>query len=297
MNAPSKGALSASWQKRLLRYQQDEVTGSALYTQIARREKHEGNRATLLRFAQEEQRHAEQWQSYTGRTLRPQRGKLWRYALLSHLFGYSFAIKLLEKNEALGAAAYRQVVDALPEAAAIIAEEEAHEQALLALLDEERLQYVGAMVLGLNDALVELTGALAGLTFALASSRYVALSGIITGSAATLSMAASNYLAERAEENPHALKSSLYTGIAYLITVVLMILPYLLFPDALVYAAFATMLAVVVLIIFCFNYYIAIAKGLPFLRRFGEMAGISLGVALISFLIGLAAKALLGVEI
>ena len=92
---------------------------------------------------------------------------------------------------------------------------------------------MGAMVLGLNDALVELTGTIAGLSFALQDTRVVALSGIITGVSATLSMAASNYLAERADGNENALKSSLYTGIAYLITVALLVLPYLLLPSGL----------------------------------------------------------------
>ena len=61
--------------------------------------------------------------------------------------------------------------------------------------------------------------------------------------------------------------------------------------------ALAAMLAVVILIIFFFNYYISVAKSQPFLRRFGEMAAISLGVAVISFGIGLAAKRLLGVDV
>ena len=44
-------------------------------------------------------------------------------------------------------------------------------------------------------------------------------------------------------------------------------------------------------------YYISVAKSLPFGRRFGEMAVISLGVAMISFAIGLAAKSLLDVDL
>ena len=143
------------------------------------------------------------------------------------------------------------------------------------MLDEERLQYVGSMVLGLNDALVELTGAIAGVTFALANTRLVALTGLITGISATLSMAASNYLAERANGNANAIKSSLYTGIAYLITVALLVLPYLLFPVHMYVAAFVAMIIIVILIIIFFNYYISVAKDEPFLRRFGEMAAIS----------------------
>ena len=130
-----------------------------------------------------------------------------------------------------------------------------------------------------------------------ANARLVALAGIITGIAATLSMAASNYLAEKANGSAHALKSSLYTGTAYIITVTLMVLPYLLLPAHSYLLAFIIMLAIVVLIIFVFNYYIAIAQSIRFLPRFVEMAVISLGVALVSFLIGLLAKNLLNIDV
>jgi VIT1/CCC1 family predicted Fe2+/Mn2+ transporter len=144
---------------------------------------------------------------------------------------------------------------------------------------------------------VELTGTIAGLTFALASTRLVALSGIITGVSATLSMAASNYLAQRSDGNPHAFKSSAYTGAAYLVTVALLVLPYLLLPAHAYLAALAIMLAVVILVIVAFNYYISVAKSLSFFRRFGEMAAISLSVAAVSFVIGLLVKRFLGIEI
>src|SRR5690606_11013439 len=98
-------------------------------------------------------------------------------------------------------------------------EEQEHEQALIGMLDEDRLQYVGSMVLGLNDALVELTGTLAGLSFALQNNKLVALSGLITGISATFSMASSEYLSARSEGDNNAIKSALYTGVMYIFAV------------------------------------------------------------------------------
>jgi VIT1/CCC1 family predicted Fe2+/Mn2+ transporter len=216
---------------------------------------------------------------------------------LSRILGYTFVIKRLLREEAGAVGAYDKLKAEIPKAADVQADEMRHEKELVDMLDEERLQYVGAMVLGLNDALVELTGTIAGLSFALQNTRIVALSGIITGISATLSMAASNYLAERADGNANALKSSIYTGVAYLITVTLLVTPYLLLPDSLWAVALLCMIVIVVLIILAFNYYISVAKSLPFRRRFTEMVSISLGVAVIAFLIGLLAKALLGVDI
>ena len=165
------------------------------------------------------------------------------------------------------------------------------------MLDEERLQYVGSMVLGLNDALVELTGSLAGFTFAMQNTRLIALSGLIIGISATFSMASSEFLAARSEGRSDALKSCTYTGIAYLITVILLILPYLLLGTTQYIAALVCMLAVVILIIAGFTYYTSVAQDQPFKSRFLEMAGISVSVAVISFVVGILAKQFLGVDL
>ncbi|MDR0388089.1 MAG: VIT1/CCC1 transporter family protein [Treponema sp.] len=289
--------LSPKVYKKLLLFQKTELNDSLLYENAAGWQKDEGNKTILLSLAKSERGHYEVWKSYTGKEIRP--NMVWMYVrfFLCRILGVTFTLKLLEKKEYAGAQSYRPLIAELPEIPAIIADEEEHEDRLMAMIDEERLHYAGAVVLGLNDALVELTGTIAGLTFALASTRLTALSGIITGISATLSMAASNYLAERTDGNQKALKSSVYTGMAYLITVALMVLPYLLLPDAMYIAAFAVMLVIVALIIFLFNFYLAVVQSLSFWRRFGEMALISLGVAAVSFAIGLLAKSLLGIDV
>lgn len=289
--------LSPEVYKRILKFQRDEITGSILYEQVAKVQDDEKNKSVLLNLAEEERNHYDNWRFYTGRDVKPNWKKIGIYKVLCRILGHTFSIKFFEKREEYGIRDMRTMEKEVPQIREIIAQEEEHEDRLLDLLDEERLHYIGSMVLGLNDALVELTGTIAGLTFALANTRLIALSAIITGVSATLSMAASNYLAERAEGNSKALKSSLYTGGAYLITVVLMVLPYLLLPNKLYIAAFAIMLAAVILIIVLFNYYISVAQSLPFFKRFAEMAVISLSVAAISFVIGLLAKFLLGIDV
>src|SRR3989304_527579 len=86
---------------------------------------------------------------------------------------------------------YAAVAQEIAAAATYQEEENLHEEKLIDMLDEERLQYAGSVVLGLNDALVELTGALAGLTLALQNVKLIALSGLIPGIAASMSMAES----------------------------------------------------------------------------------------------------------
>ncbi len=122
------------------------------------------------------------------------------------------------------------------------------------------------------------------------------ISGLITGIAASLSMASSEFLSKRAEDKgSRALRAAIYTGIAYVITVILLVLPYFLFPNYLV--ALAVMLGIVILIILAFNFYLSVAKALPFRKHFFEMAAISLGVAVLSFGVGVLVRNVFGIEI
>ncbi|MDD2524423.1 MAG: VIT1/CCC1 family protein, partial [Endomicrobiaceae bacterium] len=289
--------ISNNLKKQLITYQKAEEMGAKLYAFMAHREKNQKNREILKNMSNDELSHAQMWGKYTGIYVKVPAMTLLINKIITVLLGYTFILKKLKKAEQLATKDYNMIQQEIPEAKQMAEDEHKHELELINMLDEERLQYIGSMVLGLNDALVELTGAIAGVTFALNNTKLVALTGIVTGISATLSMAASNYLAEHANGNKNAFKSSVYTGIAYLVTVLLLVLPYLLFPANMYFAAFTTMIITVILIILFFNYYISVAKDAPFLRRFSEMLIISLTVAVLSFVIGILAKKLLGLNI
>ena len=275
--------------------QQNELTESVIYKKIARFAKGDENKKTLERLANEERAHYEIWKSYTGVEMKPQKRKVMKYTFIARFFGFTFAVKLMERGEEIAQEKYELLLAEVPESAHIREQEEEHETALLGMLDEEKLHYVGSMVLGLSDALVELAGSLAGFTFALQSTRLVALSGLIVGISATFSMASSEFLSAKSEGRSDAFKSCSYTGIAYLLTVIALIAPYVLITNPLV--ALGVMLGIIVLIIAGFTYYTSVAQDLKFGTRFFEMAGISVGVAVISFGVGILAKQLLGVDI
>ena len=279
------------------RMQQSELTESYIYEEISKFAKGEGNKTILLRLAHEERAHYEIWKKYTNLEMKPETGKISWYKLMARILGFTFAINMMENGENASQEEYSQLAGEVEESILIRQQEEEHENALLGMLDEERLQYVGSMVLGLNDALVELTGSLAGFTFALQNTRLTALSGLIIGISATFSMASSEFLAARSEGRDDALKSCTYTGIAYLLTVILLIAPYLFFGNASYIAALVCMLVIVVLIIAGFTYYTSVAQDQPFKSRFLEMSTISIGVAVISFFVGILAKKFLGVDI
>lgn len=284
----------------LMELQTNEITEKHIYVNISKYIKDDKNRNTLLKIANEEQKHYDIWKNHTGRDVRPSKIKVFYYTLIARLFGYTFTIKQME-NKAnkyqLDSKTQELLMQEVPESLEIFNDEVIHEQELISLLDEELLQYVGSIVLGLNDALVEFTGSLAGYTFAMQSNKLISLAGLITGISATLSMASSEFLSARSEGDENAFRSALYTGIAYFFTVVALILPYLLLPEKMYGISLAIMLVLVVAIIGAFNYYISVAKDLSFKKRFGEMAGISLTVAALSFGIGLLVKKFLGVDL
>ena len=85
--------------------------------------------------------------------------------------------------------------------------------------------------------------------------------------------------------------------VAYLITVALLILPYLLLGNEKYMIALFAMIAIVILIIAGFTYYISVAQGEKFRPRFLEMTLISVGVAVVSFFVGILAKKFLGVDL
>ena len=257
-------SVSAASLAIIKRMQQSELTESYIYEAISKFAKGDENKKVLQRLAKEERAHYEIWKKYTGEEMKPETGKVLKYKLIARIFGFTFAVKLMERGEENAQEEYALLAKEVEESVFIRQQEEEHEKALLDMLDEERLQYVGSMVLGLNDALVELTGSLAGFTFAMQNTRLIALSGLIIGISATFSMASSEFLAARSEGRSDALKSCTYTGIAYLITVILLILPYLLLGTTQYIAALVCMLAVVILIIAGFTYYTSVAQDQPF---------------------------------
>ena len=288
--------LSESVRKKILASQKNEITEHHIYRKLAKTVKSDENRAILERIANEEMGHYKMWKKYTGEDVKPSKFKIWKYVTISRILGLSFGLKLMEREEKHAQESYMSIGLETEEVNRLIEDERVHENNLLKMLNEDFLQYTGSMVLGLNDALVELTGALAGFTLALQNTKLIALVGLVTGIAASLSMASSEYLATKEEGGAkHPVKAAVYTGIAYLFTVLALITPYLVLGNYIICLIVALVIAI--LIIMIFNYYISVAKDQPFLKHFLEMTFLSLGIATLSFFIGHLLRAWLGVDV
>ncbi len=265
-----------------------------MYKKLANRDKKNGE--LLSKIAGEELKHYYILKKITQKDVKPNKFKLFWFNILEYLFGITFVLKLMEKSEDNAQANYKFLENKYPEIKSLLEDEEKHEDELIQLINEERLKYVGSIVLGMNDALVELTGTLTGFTFAMQNNKLISLAGLITGIAAALSMAASEYLSTKTENNEkNPFLASIYTGIAYIITVVLIIFPFF-FPIN-PYISLVITLVMGVAIIAVFTYYISVVQDLNFRKRFTNMVSISMGVAILSFLIGLLARSILGIEL
>lgn len=292
MNNLDPGILQA-----ILKTQHNEITEHHIYKKLSRVIKNKENSEILAHIAADEKKHYEFWRGFTKKDLKPRRLSVFKYVWLGRIFGLTFALKLMEHGEKLAQDNYAEIAKNIPETEKIIADESRHEKNLLNMLNEEKLKYVGSIVLGLNDALVELTGALAGLTFAFQKTHLIAIAGLITGIAASFSMAASEYLSTKTEtgDDRHPIKASVYTGIAYIFTVIFLIFPYGIFEN--VYYALGLTLANAVIVIFVFTFYVSVAQDESFKKNFSEMAGISLGVAGLTFIIGIIIRSVWNIEI
>lgn len=274
----------------------DEATDALLYAELAKQTKSEHNRKLLERMARDEQSHCKVWGDYVSRPPRTSVYKVRLFLFLARIFGLVFVINLMEAGEGDAVKTYSEIGKELPVALKILEDETRHEEHLVSMVQEERLSYISSMVLGLNDALVELTGALAGFTLALNDNSMIGLAGFITGVAATLSMAASEYLAKKADPGEkHPLKAASYTGMAYLFTVVLLLTPYAVFSNPMLALFFCMINATLVIV--GFTFFVSVVRKTSFKKGFREMMLISFSVALISFLIGWAARVWMNIDV
>ena len=283
--------------KKALKQQQNEINDYTIYKALALFQKDEKNKKIFEKIAKDEKSHYDFWVKITNKQLHPQNLIVWWYIFLVKIFGTSFALKSLERRENGAEEFYKELFEIYPESKKIYEQETQHELELIDMLNDKKLLYAGAIVLGMNDALVELTGTLSGLAFAFDKSLTVGLTGLIMGIAASLSMSGSAYF--EAKENPseeiNPLIYSLYTGVSYILTTAILVIPFFIFD--LIIESLILMFICAFLAIVSYNFYISVAKNLSFTKRVLQMSAITFGVALISFGIGYLVKYYFGIEI
>jgi vacuolar iron transporter family protein len=269
-------------ERNVLRAQRTKLTQYLIYKDLSRLIRDRHNSATVANMAHGEFDDYRFWREQSRKDTKPYSLKISIYLTISRLFGITFAIKLLEKDNKKIQAAYDCLSSAMFDGVHTIEAEIKREQGFIASIRERRLNYISDVVLGLDDAIVELVGALAGFTLALKSTHLIAVAGLITGIASSLSMATSVYFSTKSKGNTLSpVVAGASTGIAYFLTVLFLVYPFLTLTNP--FLSFGATLAAAVVVIFAFTFYSSVTQDLPLGKKFREMTLISLGVAGITF--------------
>ena len=274
----------------------NELTEHVVYGRLARMERDPANRAALERLSAQEHAHYEFWKSLlpgeekatdAAPRIRTRGHATWSIPLLRAVFGVTFITKFLELHEEDAVRKYESIMDAIPEShrarfREIIEDERTHERTLIGQLKEKRVSYIGFIVLGLADAIVEITGVHAGFLGVTGSTLIAGIAGVIVGFAASISMGSASYLQAKQETSDRSpLASGFATWASYFSSVILLALPYFLIRVML--PAFAVSTSIGIALVAAFTFYGAVVFDRKFWREFGETVGLMLGTALLYF--------------
>jgi VIT1/CCC1 family predicted Fe2+/Mn2+ transporter len=271
----------------------NELTEHVVYHKLAQMEKSPGNRAALERLSAQEKTHYEFWKSLMspadGERIRARWYTVWGISFLRVVFGVTFITKFLETHETDAVQKYQAIAPSIPEShrgrfAQIIEDEKSHERALIDQLKEKRVSYIGFIVLGLADAIVEITGVHAGFLGVTGSTLIAGVAGVIVGFSAAISMGSAGYLQAKQDPEKSALLSGFLTWASYFCSVILLALPYFLIHVMI--PAFITSTSVGILLVASFTFYGAVVFDRKFWREFFETVGLMLATALATFILG-----------
>lgn len=209
--------------------------------------------------------------------------------IIRFLLGLTFTLKFLGRHEKQVIEGYKKVSrDLSGEDQAtlqwIIKDEETHEKAFINQIDERMVRYLSFIVLGLADAIFEITGVHAGFLGATNSTLVAGVAGLAVGFAAAISMGSAAYLQAKQQSSSKPAFSAIATGVAYLSAVALLAPPYFVAKD--LFFAFSGSLTLAVVLIFFFTLYSSVVGERSFPREFAVGISLTLGTALATFLFG-----------
>ncbi len=281
----------------------DEYTDYMVYRRLAesRRTKDPKLVEILTELSKAERRHYDFWSKYADeKQPMPSRLTIYITLFLRYLFGITFAVKYLEKHEDAVVKRYKSVSHLIPEADrsefdAMVSDEVEHENAFLEQTQGKYVKYISFIVLGLADAIVEISGIHAGSLGIYSSTLITGLAGIIAGAAASIAMASAAFAQAKQGFQGSPSLSAAFTGVSYFVNAVILATPYFLTKN--MGLAIGTSITLAICIIAFISYYNSILSNARFLRDFLELSGIMLGASGALFVFGLVIRSVTGITI
>jgi VIT1/CCC1 family predicted Fe2+/Mn2+ transporter len=274
------------------KYCRDEYIDHRVYSYLAKIEKNEERKKILENFGKMEHEHYIFWKSLMKKEMKDSsldniRIKL--FILFKYIFGLIFTIKFMERNEKRVIEEYKKLLNRLEgetkqKLELIIKDEIEHENFWMNQIKDETTRYLGFIILGLADAIIEITGVHAGFLGVTASTIIAGIAGLVVGVSASLAMTSAAYLQAKQSEGSNPRISAIYTGIFYILAAVALATPYFMTHDMLL--AFSSSLIIAIMLIGFFNFYSSVIFERKFAKEFLTSTIIILVTAAAAFIVG-----------
>ncbi|HYC26392.1 MAG TPA: hypothetical protein VEB67_00025 [Nitrososphaerales archaeon] len=269
----------------------DEFSDFTLYDRLAKTISSDSPfEETLKQLSTTEHGHFEFWRKYVPDE-EPKLAKLKVYwvLFLRRFLGLTFATRYLDRHESKVVKEYQGVSGLIPASDKqafdeMVADEKEHEKAFAMKIESSAVRYISFVVLGLADALLEISGIHAAFLGLFDKTEIVVLAGIVAGASASIAMASAAFAQAKAGFKGSARLSAFYTGTSYFVTAILLATPYFLTGNMIF--ALSSSLFVAVVILAVTTYYNVVIQDKPFMRDFLEILLILFGATLVLFLFG-----------
>jgi VIT1/CCC1 family predicted Fe2+/Mn2+ transporter len=272
-------------------------------THKSRKREHARELAVVFdELSETEYQHYQFWRKFSPSAVESKVGRLrlGEVVLIEAVLGAAFAIKFLQRHEKSTLEKYRSVENLIPEEDTrtfrkILKDEAEHEKMLAEQVPSTVLRYMSFIVLGLADAIVEISGIHAGSLGVYNSTELTGLAGIVAGAAASISMASAAFAQAKQGFQGSAKISAMATGLSYFANAVLLAAPYFLISKPAL-AMGASLTAALGVLVFT-SYYNSIISGADFRRDLAELAGTMFGASVALLLLGEAIRMYFGIAI
>jgi len=281
----------------------DEYTDYLTYKRLSepRMAKTERFAEILKGLSETEHKHYEFWRKYAPESESNFSSLRINFVLLLRLlFGITFAVRYLDRHEADVIRRYRSVEHLIPSEdrpgfSEMLRDEEEHEREFSQKVETSSVQYISFVVLGLADALVEITGIHAGSLGIYNSTEIAGLAGVVAGAAASLAMSSAAFAQAKQGFTGSARLSAIYTGVSYFVTAVILATPYFL--TRIMVNALSVSLVFAVIILTSITYYSSVISGKRFARDYAEILGIMFGTTAVLYVLGFFIRLAFGITI
>lgn len=283
---------------------------------LASMERNSSVKRILDSLAAEESKHSKMWKDIPGVGRKGSYADQGSFAIgaiafMRRLFGLQLTIKVMEYNEILLEKRLGRNIDEFrftkresDTINRVRDSEMGAEDTMKARLLEYSsvLNNIRNVILGMNDGLVEILGAVAGFAAALQQPTLVIIAGLIVAVAGTLSMTGGVYLSVDYEKSVYKKRKAgssrtagLYTGIAYIIGALVPLLPFLFGASG--YYALGISILITAIILSVVSILISVVSDTPILERIVKTLLISLGIVAITITLGIYARNVLHLSI